>query len=118
MVINVDAQRWNFYSSGVFDGCDQKNPIIDHVVQLVGFGTDSSRGDYWLIRNSWSAGWGEDGYIRIKREKTPRCGVDTDPSQGTGCDGGPPTVTVCGTCGILYDTCYPTYNSTYPPSVF
>jgi len=92
----------------------KKNPIIDHVVQLVGYGTDDSLGDYWLIRNSWGEGWGESGYIRIKREAIPRCGIDTDPSQGTGCDGGPEQVTVCGTCGILFDSCYPTYNSTFP----
>jgi cathepsin L len=36
-----------------------------------------------------------------------RCGVDITPSDGTGCHGGPSQVTVCGTCGILYDNTYP-----------
>lgn len=36
-----------------------------------------------------------------------RCGTDTTPSDGTGCNGGPSTVQVCGTCGILYDTLFP-----------
>jgi len=108
IAINVEASRWMSYRSGVFDGCNQKNPDIDHVVQLVGYGTDSSSGPYWLVRNSWGAGWGESGYIRLKRETgTPRCGTDTNPSDGTGCDGGPPTVEVCGTCGILFDSIYP-----------
>jgi cathepsin L len=51
------------YESGVFQGsCSQDN----HAVTLVGFGTDNNtRHDYWLIRNSWSKGWGESGYIRV-----------------------------------------------------
>ena len=40
----------------------------DHAVVAVGWGTDESIGeDYWLIKNSWGAAWGEDGYIKIKR---------------------------------------------------
>jgi len=118
IAISVDASSWHFYASGVFDDCNQTTPDIDHAVQLVGYGTDSAFGDYWLVRNSWTPGWGEHGYIRIKREITPRCGVDVTPADGNGCDGGPPTVTVCGTCGILFDSVYPTYNSTFPPPFF
>lgn len=37
----------------------------DHVVALVGW--DDNGGDgYWILRNSWGANWGEDGYMRIK----------------------------------------------------
>jgi len=108
LAINVDASAWSGYRSGVYDGCNQKNPDIDHVVQLVGYGTDKQYGDYWLVRNSWGTGYGEKGYIRLKRESgTPRCGIDKKPSDGTGCDDGPPTVTVCGTCGVLFDALYP-----------
>jgi len=110
IAINVEAMPWMSYRSGVFDGCNQKNPDIDHVVQLVGYGTDTRNGDYWLVRNSWGSGWGESGYIRLKREATPRCGVDKNPQDGTGCDGGPPTVDVCGTCGILFDSIYPVFK--------
>jgi len=105
--ITVDAGTWSFYESGVYDGCDQQNPDLDHAVQLVGYGTDPSAGDYWLVRNSWASSWGENGYIRLARTSTLRCGTDTQPSDGTGCTGGPTQVTVCGTCGILYDTLYP-----------
>ena len=35
---------------------------------LVGFGTDPATGvDYFKIRNSWGAGWGEAGFIRLGR---------------------------------------------------
>jgi len=106
IAISVDASSWSFYESGVFDGCNQTQPDIDHAVQLVGYGTDPKLGDYWLVRNSWSPNWGETGYLRIRRETKPRCAVDITPADGTGCDGGPSQVTVCGTCGILYDSAY------------
>nr|BBJ29174.1 papain family cysteine protease containing protein [Acanthamoeba castellanii] len=107
LVINVDVSSWHAYESGVFDGCNQTNPDINHVVQLVGYGTDAKEGDYWLVRNSWSPVWGEKGYIRLKRRSNPICGIDLKPSDGTGCKGGPATVTVCGECGLLYDVSYP-----------
>jgi len=110
LAVNVEASTWMGYRGGVFDGCNKKNPDIDHVVQLVGYGNDNRYGDYWLVRNSWGSGWGESGYIRLKRSANPTCGIDTNPQDGTGCDGGPPTVTVCGTCGILYDNIYPVFK--------
>jgi len=107
VAISVDASSWGMYESGVFDGCNKTNPDLDHAVQLVGYGTDPSYGDYWLVRNSWSPAWGESGYIRLRRPATAECGIDLTPGDGDGCDNGPPSVTVCGTCGILYDTVYP-----------
>jgi cathepsin L len=35
LVINVDASSWHFYETGVFDGCNQTNPDINHVVQVI-----------------------------------------------------------------------------------
>jgi len=108
LAINVDASSWSAYESGVFNGCNQVNPDIDHVVQLVGYGTDTKLNmDYWLVRNSWSPSWGEDGYVRLYRTSSKRCGWDTRPQDGTGCNGGPTEVNVCGTCGLWYDTSYP-----------
>lgn len=113
--VSVAADVWGSYSSGVFQGCPKapRNVIINHGVQLVGYGTDSARGDYWLIRNSWGGGWGEKGYIRMAKkaddgDKSKNCAIDNRPQDGSGCDGGPPQVTVCGECGIWYDNSYPT----------
>jgi len=107
LVINVDASTWSSYETGVFDGCNQTNPDINHVVQLVGMGSDPDYGDYWLVRNSWTPFWGENGYIRVRRTIKPRCGVDLTPQDGIGCNGGNKTVIVCGTCGVTYDAVYP-----------
>jgi len=108
LAINVMASTWSDYEKGVFDGCPSNNIDIDHVVLLVGYGVDPTGGPYWLIRNSWSTVWGEDGYMKLKRNtvNTP-CGIDYTPQDGTGCNGGPTQVTVCGTCGILYDVSFP-----------
>jgi len=111
--ISVDASVWSSYGEGVYTGCPTSGIDIDHAVQLVGYGTDATSGlDYWLVRNSWGASWGEAGYVRIARhsdgDKTKWCQVDSTPGDGSGCAGGPTTVTVCGSCGIWYDTCYPT----------
>eukprot|EP01010_Urceolus_cornutus_P004965 NODE_831_length_1300_cov_284.623501_g630_i0.p1 GENE.NODE_831_length_1300_cov_284.623501_g630_i0~~NODE_831_length_1300_cov_284.623501_g630_i0.p1 ORF type:complete len:370 (+),score=90.83 NODE_831_length_1300_cov_284.623501_g630_i0:54-1112(+) len=110
IAISVDASLWSRYRGGVFDGCNQVNPELDHAVQLVGYGKDVMHGNYWLVRNSWGPLWGESGYIRVRRtdNEQTRCGIDLKPADGSGCDGGPPTVRVCGTCGILYDNCDPT----------
>lgn len=108
LAVNVQADTWSSYEHGVFDGCsNHSNIAIDHVVQLVGYGTDEKGGDYWLVRNSWDVTWGESGYIRLKRSSSPVCGTDPAPLDGTGCVDGPSEQKVCGTCGVLFDASYP-----------
>jgi len=114
IAITVDASTWHSYESGIFDGCNQANPDLDHNVQLVGYGVEGTT-PYWIVRNSWSPYFGEKGFIRLLRDtQTQRCGVDLHPSDGSGCNNGPPNVTVCGTCGILFDNSYPTVSPIKP----
>jgi cathepsin L len=108
LAISVDASAWSKYESGVFNGCNQTYPDLDHAVQLVGYGTDNSTGqDYWIVRNSWTPLWGEHGFIRLYRTSSIQCGTDITPKDGDGCNNGPQEVNVCGTCGILYDANFP-----------
>jgi cathepsin L len=109
MSISVDASTWHAYSSGIYNGCNQVNPEIDHAVVLVGYGSENGQ-NYWLVRNSWSASWGEAGYIKLHRgdDEQNTCGSDIKPLDGSACAGQTDPVWVCGTCGILYDTAYPT----------
>ena len=54
-------------------------------------------------------GWGEDGYIRLRRDAEAQCGTDSSPMDGTACADGPGSDEqhVCGQCGVLFDTSYP-----------
>lgn len=117
LAISVDASTWSDYESGIFSGCDYaKNISMDHAVQLVGYGYDSTLNmSYWLVRNSWSAIFGESGYIRLQRDiNEEQCGWNVDwIANGGGCKGGENTVWACGMCGILYDTAFP--NVIAPP---
>jgi len=108
LAVNVQANTWMDYHGGIFSGCTNlSNVAIDHVVQLVGYGSTTIQGDYWLVRNSWGTRWGEEGYMRLQRSSTPQCAEDAQPLDGTGCAGGPAKQHVCGTCGILFDVSYP-----------
>merc|ERR1711956_192312 len=71
---------------GVFDGCDYNgNMVVNHAVTLVGYGTDAAEGDFWLVKNSWGSSWGEGGYIRLRRQSTTQCAIDSSPLDGSGC---------------------------------
>jgi len=110
LAVAVDASYWGGYRSGVFDGCSfSENIGLNHAVVLVGYGTDASEGDYWIVRNSWGSSWGEGGYIRLQRQAKAECGINSTPMDGTACVGGPGNdeQTVCGQCGILFDVSYP-----------
>ena len=56
------------YNGGVF-GTDEGGSSINHAVVIVGWnGAPDDPNGYWIIRNSWGSGWGENGYMRIKYE--------------------------------------------------
>lgn len=102
------AEPWQLYEEGVFN--EECGFDVDHGIQAVGYGTDPDSGlTYWLIRNSWGREWGEAGYIRLQRTGLKHeCEMDTTPDDGGGCKGGPKKVQVCGQCGIVSDSSYPT----------
>ena len=47
---------------------------FDHGVLLVGYGTESST-NYWILKNSWGAAWGENGFFRILRQSEDGPGI-------------------------------------------
>ncbi|KAL0652212.1 hypothetical protein Bca4012_094903 [Brassica carinata] len=72
------------YSGGIFDGeyCGKHQT---HAVTIVGYGISEEGTKYWLLKNSWGENWGENGYMRIKR--------DVDAPEGT--------------CGLAHFAYYP-----------
>lgn len=70
VAVKVD-QYFQMYQGGVlgnFFGCKTMPSELNHAVQVVGYGKDKKSGKlYWLVKNTWSADWGENGYIRVWR---------------------------------------------------
>lgn len=59
------------YQDGVFTPTQRGQPVYDengkpivHVVTLLGWGKHEGQ-NYWVVQNSWGAGWGEGGFARV-----------------------------------------------------
>ncbi|KAE8573686.1 Cat35 [Halyomorpha halys] len=76
--IAVSASNFDFmfYFGGVFDGEGCNPSKLDHGILLVGYGTEDGE-DYWLVKNSWGPGWGEDGFMKLTRSKKNTCGISS-----------------------------------------
>jgi len=80
--IAVDAAgtTWQFYKKGIVES--RCGTSLDHGVLAVGYGTDGSS-EFWKVKNSWGASWGEEGYIRLCKdcgERKGECGILEQPS--------------------------------------
>ncbi|XP_059499486.1 procathepsin L-like, partial [Stegostoma tigrinum] len=71
--LNARPKTFHFYKQGVYadPSCTQRR---GHAVLLVGYGRER-RMNYWLVKNSWGTEWGEEGYIKIAKDKGNLCGI-------------------------------------------
>ena len=81
VAVEADQDSFQFYAGGVMTKACGTN--LDHGVLAVGYGTLGGL-DYYLVKNSWGASWGEKGYIMLGRGaaygSAGQCGIQMDPS--------------------------------------
>jgi C1A family cysteine protease len=68
-----------FYEGGIYTG-EQCAQTVNHAMVAVGYGRDESGIDYAIVKNSWGADWGEQGYARVLLDDTEYgvCGIYSD----------------------------------------
>ncbi|XP_029104318.1 cathepsin S-like [Scleropages formosus] len=74
VAVSIDATHsFVRYGKGIYHDprCTQ---TPNHAVLVVGYGTHRGQ-DYWLVKNSWGTDWGENGYVRMARNKKNLCGI-------------------------------------------
>merc|ERR1711915_562144 len=77
VAIEADQNAFQGYTGGVItSGCGTK---LDHGVLAVGYGGSGSQ-EYFLVKNSWGASWGDAGYVKIAPSQ---CGITYQPSYPT-----------------------------------
>ncbi|XP_020790023.2 cathepsin S, ortholog 1 [Boleophthalmus pectinirostris] len=76
VAVNAMLPSFHLYRGGVYSDPKCNPNAINHAVLVVGYGTEKGE-DYWLVKNSWGATWGEGGFIRMARNKKNACGIAT-----------------------------------------
>jgi len=56
-------------SKGVYDDHQCSSDMVNHAMLVVGYTPTE-----WILKNWWGDSWGENGYMRLARNKN-RCGV-------------------------------------------
>ncbi|XP_052388701.1 cathepsin S, ortholog 1 [Carassius gibelio] len=73
--INAKLASFHKYRSGIYSDPKCSSLLINHAVLVVGYGSENGQ-DYWLVKNSWGTAWGENGFIRMARNKN-MCGISS-----------------------------------------
>lgn len=76
VAFDASSEEFMHYHAGIFMDPDCSTTKTTHGALVVGYGLDEFTGDkYWLVKNSYSDSWGENGYVRILRDFHNHCGI-------------------------------------------
>jgi len=78
--VAIDASHPSFqlYTSGIYHDFFCSPTKLDHGVLAVGYGTDTdTKRNYWIVKNSWGTGWGQQGYLYMSKDRNNNCGIAT-----------------------------------------
>ncbi|CAM0907957.1 unnamed protein product [Alopecurus aequalis] len=84
VAVDGGDMTFQFYSGRVMTGSCGTD--LDHGIAAIGYGKASDGTSYWLMKNSWGASWGENGYLRMEKDiadKKGMCGLAMEPSYPT-----------------------------------
>jgi len=77
--IQADSRVFQLYHTGVITSAECGTEI-DHGVLAVGYGKDGDQ-EYVIVKNSWGAQWGDQGYVKIGlTEGEGICGINKQAS--------------------------------------
>ena len=79
VAVEADSAVFQMYKTGVVDST-ACGTSLNHGVLAVGY-----TADYWIVKNSWGASWGDNGYVKIayKESGAGICGINQAASYPT-----------------------------------